>query len=318
MRAAVFRATALLLGCCSALLAPLHSNTQTDARRGPGVPLHRNTVLDAPNVWQVPMAAAALDEARAVFDEALMPHMRAGLIDELETRPVPCTSLHTERGRFFVMRGGSSTNQELRSSSDLAWISVDDERSFSAFAEIFAQTGLADAVRPLVDHDDSVVLYSSFYVVRSRCAAPNLHADWPDAVGTNAFTLLTPLDNYASEDFQLLFETWGAEPGERAAGLHRYRYKTGEALIFGSHFMHSTEPGRSADGGPQVYLCFTFGSDKARHWPAIAPTISGYQSRFLSDHEGQMRLTELGRFIDEGGIEEEERLAAAGSGGPVA
>ena len=91
----------------------------------------------------------------------------------------------------------------------------------------------------------------------------------------------------------------------------RSRYRKGEALIFGSHFMHSTEPGASAGGAdaPQVYLCFTFGSDKREIWPHIAPTISGYQSRMLCDHSGQLQLTELGKFIEQGGIEQEERLA---------
>ena len=81
--------------------------------------------LDAPNVWQLPMPAPALREAHGKFEEALMPHLVDGLIAELDAQPIPCTSLETSRGRFFVMRAGSSTNEELRDSSDLAWISVD-------------------------------------------------------------------------------------------------------------------------------------------------------------------------------------------------
>ena len=51
-------------------------------------------------------------------------------------------------------------------------------------------------------------------------------------------------------------------------------------------------------GRPQVYLCCTFGSDKARVWPDIAPTISGYQSRILVAADGSVRLTEIGEYLE--------------------
>ena len=171
---------------------------------------------------------------------------------------------------------------------------VDDEATFDQYAQIFAATGIAEAVAPLVD--GKVTLYSCFYVVRSRCSARNLHTDWPDAVGTNAFTLLTPIEDYATDNFQLLYEDASGE-------LRQYRYRTGEALVLASRFMHSTEPGAAApeaNGRPHVFLCFTFGSDKVEHWPAIAPTINGYQSRFLHRWDGASELTEIGRYLAAG------------------
>ena len=87
------------------------------------------------------------------------------------------------------MRGGSSTNEALRDASDLAWISVDDQTSWDAFEEIFQSSGMAQRMAPWIDVDVGVRMYSAFYVVRSRCSAPNLHTDWDTSVGTNAFTL---------------------------------------------------------------------------------------------------------------------------------
>ena len=153
---------------------------------------------------------------------------------------------------------------------------------------------MADALAPLID-SKRVRLYSCFYVVRSRCSDPNYHTDWPDAVGNNAFTLLTPIEDYTTENFQLLYE-------DRAGSRLQYRYRTGEAICFSSHFVHSTEPGRSApdsNGRPHVFLCFTFGSDKEEHWPIIAPTINGYQSRFLHRYDGESELTEIGKYLQE-------------------
>mmetsp|Transcript_7980 Transcript_7980/g.24947 ORF Transcript_7980/g.24947 Transcript_7980/m.24947 type:complete len:315 (+) Transcript_7980:94-1038(+) len=277
------------------------------ALRAPRV-LHLDRRIAAPNVVRLPMPAAALDAARAAFDGAIRPHLERNLIEDLEAQPVPCSQLRSAHGNFFVMRGGSSTDESKRHSSDLAWISVDDMPTWEAFRKIFDLSGVADAVRPLVDCDEGIRLYSSFYVVRSRCASANLHVDWGDGVGTNAFTLLAPLEDYSGvDDFQLLYEASAAHEavaggvGGGDGGLAQYRYRLGEAIVFGSHFYHSTEPGASAGGAaaPHVYLCFTFGSDRAAFFEEhIAPTISGYQSRLLVAADGSVRLTELGRHLE--------------------
>ena len=109
-----------------------------------------------------------------------------------------------------------------------------------------------------------------------------------------SFTLLTPLEDYATTDFQLLYEDSSGE-------MRQYRYRAGEAIVLASHFMHSTEPGAAdpeANGRPHVFLCFTFGSDKAEHWPAIAPVINGYQSRFLHRFDGVSELTQIGAYLE--------------------
>jgi len=257
--------------------------------------LRQLTHLDAPHVHTLPMPPAALARAHDIFEDALMPHLMDGLIEKLNDKFISCCELDTPHGQFFVMRAGSSTNEALRDSSDLAWISVNDEATFDVYREIFESTGVAQALASRIDVDREVRLFSCFYVVRSRCTVPNLHTDWMDAVDDNAFTLLTPIEDYETEDFQLLYE-------DKAGSLLQYRYRAGEAICFSSRFVHGTEPGRSApesNGRPHVFLCFTFGSDKAEHWPVIAPTIGGYQSRFLHRYDGESELTEIGRYLQD-------------------
>ena len=221
-------------------------------------------VLDAPNVLTVklPRCGTAMRRAKEHFDVAVRPHLEAGLIEALEEQPLPCRSLrHDTHGNFFVMKGGSSTDPAKSKSSDLAWISVDDLATWQTFREIFEETGVAEAVASLISPlHQRVQLYSSFYVVRSHCTDANWHADWPEGTGTSAWTLLAPLERYETADFQLLYK-------DCKGAVHQYRYEEGEAILFGSHFMHSTEPGRARRGAaePHAFLCFTFGRGSRLH-----------------------------------------------------
>ena len=97
-------------------------------------PVHRSTQLPGapPNVWLLPLPEKTLSAAKAIFDEALAPHLAAGMIEELATQPIPYRQLDGPRGRFFCMRAGSSTDEKKAALSDLAWISVDDDATFDA------------------------------------------------------------------------------------------------------------------------------------------------------------------------------------------
>jgi len=255
-------------------------------------------VLDAPNVLTVrlPPCGTAMRRAKEHFDVAIRPHLEQGLIEALEEQPLPCRSLrHETHGNFFVMKGGSSTDPAKSKSSDLAWISVDDLATWQTFRTIFEATGVAEAVTPLVSPlHRRVQLYSSFYVVRSHCTDANWHADWPAGTGTSAWTLLAPLERYETSDFHLLYK-------DCKGAVHQYQYEEGEAILFGSHFMHSTEPGRARQGAaaPHAFLCFTFGSDDLSFYEDhVAPTISGYQSRIVVAADGAVRLTEIGEYLE--------------------
>lgn len=177
-------------------------------------------------------------------------------------------------------------------SSDIAWVSVDDEATYARFLDLFERSGVPKQVEPLVDHEQGLRMYSAYYVVRSRANGTNFHTDFVASVGTNAFTLMAPLADFAAPDFQLLYEDVDSKP-------RQYRYKRGEAICFGSHFRHTTEPGHAsdADGGLHAYLCFTFGSDKEQYWPLIYETMGTYGSRTIRSPRGETVLTEMGRHL---------------------
>ena len=93
---------------------------------------------------------------------------------------------------------------------------------------------------------------------------------------------------------------FGHEHYARRGATRRYDYTLGKAIVFGSGFRHSTEPGRAAAGtSPHVYLCFTFGSDMPEHWPLIAQTVDGDQSRVIAPPggDGAVALSRLGRRL---------------------
>jgi len=203
---------------------------------------------------------------------------------------------------------------------------------------------------------EGVHLYSAFFVVRSWCSKPDMHVDYSKAVGTHALTLMTPLYS-AQDSAQEETVGAGKEGHKGAGSFHllyqdtqgktcRYRYHHGEAIVFGARFVHSTEPGRAAAGtsaatctetvpspprsDPQnnvalrttapnahVYLCFTFGSDQLEHWPAIAQTVDGKQSRQIcppGQPAGQLRLqlSKLGKAMEAGTADEVNALKPYG------
>ena len=244
---------------------------------------------------RVAAASARADAAaaKAIFDEALAPHLAAGMIEELATQPIPYRQLDGPRAASLHARGLVDRREEggaLRFGVDLRG----RRRHVRHLRRHLLELGVAEALRPYIDCDEGVRLYSSFYVVRSTCDAPNLHTDWGDAVGCNAFTLLAPLEDYTTADFQLLYQN-----GDRKGPLRQYTYKAGEAIVFSSKFVHSTEPGCAVDGSgrPHAFLCWTFGSDKEEHWVAIEPTIGGYQSRFMRTYDNKFKLTDIGRYL---------------------
>ena len=69
------------------------------------------------------------------------------------------------------------------------------------------------------------------------------------------------------------------------------------AVVFGSGFHHSTEPGCGVDGEVHGYLCFTFGTDEEEAWPEIGKTLDT-QSRVVVHPNGELMLSQLGEGIE--------------------
>jgi hypothetical protein len=234
-----------------------------------------NTRLAAPNVWEIDVSPETVDKAAALFNEIDLP---LPVITAVPTN----TSVKTASGASYFV-----SQNPFGSVSDLQWISVDDQPTYDAFNKIFKELEIPQRFAHLVS--GSINMISATYVVRSHCKQSNVHVDYFDEVGTQAFTLMTPLRNYAVDynsqfKFQLLYES--EHEGEEHA---RYTYRKGKAIVFASQFKHSTEPGMSSEPGkaPHVYLCFAFGSDDPRLWPAISQTVGG-QSRLVSKANGKL------------------------------
>ena len=163
--------------------------------------------------------------------------------------------------------------------SDIEWISADDERSFEAFESAFHRLGIPDQAASYLDIDKEARLFAGFLVVRSRCTDTYFHTDWRK-LNNEAFTVLTPVTANAGE-FGLLYKKATGEVGE-------YAYRSGEAILFGDNFAHSTKPGQSEE--PVVLLCFQFGTDKMKHWPAINAQLNT-QATLLRLPDGRLVRT---------------------------
>lgn len=274
-----------------------------------------NERIGAHNVFEVDLDSAVVDEAARIFYGSGGPAAGAfsrGPFASTTAMREPYDDIHTPEGGFFAQR--------VTWRSNIAWVSVDDRRSFEAFEALFRQARLPERFAAVVPHSGALRLYSAFYVVRSWCEAHNWHQDYKPSVGTHALTLITPLHDFDETDsFQLSYlpQPLGAPSGDATRSgdevvtgdeVRRYAYRKGRAIVFGSGFEHSTEPGKGRDGQPHVYLCFTFGTDRQEQWPEISRTIST-QSRIVQHPDGKLRLSAIG--------EEIARILAESDGDPA-
>ena len=331
---------------------------------------YHNSRLNAANVWCTDVSPERVAEAAATFERCDLraAHKRLDITQKSSREQVVSGDCGAGY-RFFAHHAGWN--------SDVSWISCDDQPTHAAFLSLFERMGLAEKFSAIVgDASGDIHMFTAFFVVRSSCAKPDMHEDYGRRTRTHArmhaLTAMIPLyEEYADvPDFQLLY----VDADQRT---RQYRYKHGEAIVFGTGFVHSTEPGRArfepgcvdavpdlkglalgsevagsagrgavggavapeaeeeeeaaeqADGkaaevaadrggAPRAhaFLCFTFGSDLAEHWPAIAETIDGNQSRHISrpaqtDGASILSLSKLGRRIESGAADDDERRQAA-------
>ncbi|EOD27329.1 hypothetical protein EMIHUDRAFT_114691 [Emiliania huxleyi CCMP1516] len=279
-----------------------------------------NRKLGALNVFEIDVDESIIDEAADIFygrdassssdgdgdgdgDGDHSPF--AGVGDSAE----PYTEVATPAGNFFTQRVSGWR-------SNIAWVSVDDEHSFQRFEALFERLELPQRFSSVIPHLSSPRLFSAFYVCRSWCEAHSFHTDYMRPVGLHALTLITPLRDYQETDsFQLTYKPAVASGAPQSDGyaahgsedategrtappaLQRYAYKKGKAIVFGSRFEHSTEPGAGDEGEVHAYLCFTFGTDDQSKWADIAQTLDT-QSRIVQHPDGELRLSALGRAIE--------------------
>jgi hypothetical protein len=160
--------------------------------------------------------------------------------------------------------------------NDIRWISAQTPAAFGKFQSAFERLNIANHFREYLDIDKKVQFYAGFLHVRSNCAESNFHVDW---IRTNneGFTLLTPVSGLETGP-RLLYKKLTGEIAE-------YRYKAGEAIVFGDHFIHSTPPGKL--NPPFTLLVFNFGTDKMEHWDKLKAT-QGRQCPLVRRPDGTM------------------------------
>lgn len=245
--------------------------------------LYYNRRLRANNVWEIDLDASVIGSAERLFYEGEPFESVTAGMDE------PYDVLETSVGDFFAQR--------VTWDSNIAWISVDEASSFAHFQSMWQQQLELDRrFASVVPHTRRLQLYSSFFVARTWCRSHNFHFDYKPPVGCDALTLITPLRDYEETDsFQMTYRA--RDPSGERCWDERYEYKLGKALVFGSQFEHSTEPGRGQDGEPHAFLCFTFGTDRQERWAEIARTLDT-QSRIVAHPDGQLQLSRLGEEIE--------------------
>ena len=157
-------------------------------------------------------------------------------------------------------------------------MSADDLATHREFQTVFDRLGLADAVKPLVDWHERIVMYQGFYVVSNGVAEGNWHLDYYS--GAHAYTLLTPLYDLDPEHGHLLYRSHDE--------IMRHEYRRGAGVLVGERFLHATEPHPPAK--PRVLVSMTFGTDRMEHWPILGKTV-GDQSWFVVRPCGHPRGT---------------------------
>ncbi len=232
---------------------------------GLGSEVHRlplNTGLQAHNVYEIPVDPSPIEAARALYGQHIAPRVS------------------TQQGSFHSGDFAFHVSRPADWGSDISWWSADDAQTYRYFeSEFFLKISLGEPLHRLIDVDSTVRLYCPFFVVRSRCERTFFHMDYTRGCGTNAYTLMTPLEDMSSTgDGHLAY----LDARGRSC---IYCYRKGTAIVIGTSFVHGTQV--VASGQPRAFLCFTFGSDKEKYWPELKKSIY-YQSRLLCTPGGTL------------------------------
>ena len=175
---------------------------------------------------------------------------------------------------FYIRRPGWN--------SDIQWISCNNRKTYSYFNKLFMDSGVPRAFKSIIRCNSKIRLYQAFFVVRQKCTGLNFHTDYPDGVGSQAFTLMTPFQPLSSYN-----KTCHLAYKDDNGKTNMYRYEMGKAIIFGGGFEHSSQICRAS--APLGFLCFAFGTDQPEYWPQIRDAINT-QSRILFNSKGRLEV----------------------------
>ena len=214
------------------------------------------------NAFTLRFDEGLLDDIRASYRQDILPFITGPANERfLEGGQEFREPIAGSGGRYFVVSYGNNP---------LLWVSCNTAETHAIYRRFFDQLAIEEAVSRFVDHDRHLVMYCGFLVIGDRAPNPKWHLDY--APGANAYTLITPLFELESGHGHLLYRTSGNE-------IATYRYALGDAIVFGDHFFHSTQP-YDRSGRARVLVSMTFGTDKLKYWPVLEQTV-GDQSNYI-------------------------------------
>jgi hypothetical protein len=208
------------------------------------------------------------------FDDRLLNELRT--LYETEVRDfldLP-RNAHLLRGGHFVeerwQRGPYKFYAASYEGAPLLWVSSDNFATYEVFTRFFRSLDIVHDIAKLIDFHREIVVYCGFFVVGEHLREAKWHVDYFE--GANAFTLIAPLFELDIGHGNLLYK-------DDSCFVRQYRYKSGEAILLGEGFAHTTEPYQPASQ-QRVLVSLTFGTDKLDHWNVLKET-AGAQSDFL-------------------------------------
>jgi hypothetical protein len=208
------------------------------------------------------------------FNDGLLSELRT--LYEAEVRDfldLP-QNAHLLGGRHFVQerwqRGAHKFYAASYEGAPLLWVSSDNFATYEVFTRFFHSLDIVHDIKNRIDFHRDIVVYCGFFVVGEHLHETKWHVDYFE--NANAFTLIAPLFGLDIGHGNLLYK-------DHSSSVRQYRYKTGEAILFGEGFAHTTEPYRPTSQR-RVLVSLTFGTDKLEHWNVLKET-AGAQSDFL-------------------------------------
>ena len=220
-----------------------------------------NTKLNARNVLEIPISNKTTNSLEDYYRKYVEPFLT----------PKKCSGrVQGIKGHEFFCVSPPTWN------SDIKWISVNSQSSYDSLLPYFEDMDLTNVFKNIIDVDSKIVIYSIFFVVRSKIESHTLHVDFQPGTNVNGFTLLTPLQD--KNDVHLFYI-------DKENKKRRYRYKRGVGVVFGENFIHSTDV-RIDGGSREVVFCFSFGTDKMTDWEIIKQTAANQGLYFMHPKNG--------------------------------
>ena len=220
-----------------------------------------NTKLNARNVLEILISNVTTDALTNYYKEYVEPYLKKGKY----TGP-----LRGKKGHRFFSTSPSHWN------SDIRWVSVDSLSTYYHLLPYFDEMDLTNIFKHIIDIDTRIIIYSIFFVVRSKIRSYNFHNDFHKGTNVNGFSLLTPLQVNSSLNLAY-YDINGKK--------RRYRYKKGIGIAFGENFIHSSDI-TTEENDEEVIFCFSFGTDKMRDWDVIKTTAAEQGNHYMHPRDG--------------------------------